>query len=225
MSHLTHTCLLVLLASELSGTSACARSSSGGGVAEPQGTATARAVPDQAEEQPGGAPSVVNLTPDVSSLDDASLAAVMQSVHQRLAQQAQLAESRSPSRDVKDASHQFGLAQADMMNGDQSLFERLSLLPRVSPVSTQIDTEGTQTLLALQGDGAGAFDGDYLEAQRRALTDFITMFDRMVSAARSPELKVDVARQRVDMAVELQSVFKLQERPSPGATSLPAPGR
>jgi hypothetical protein len=222
MSRLIHPCSLLLVAAVLASTSSCDRSSSGGGVAEPQGTTTPAgqvadkppAAPQKTEEQPGGAPSVGTLTADrldVSNLDDASLAAVMQSVQERVAQTAQLAETSSQSRDVKDTSHQIALVQTDSMTTDQSLFQRLNLLPRDSSVSHQIEVDATNSLRTLQGDRRQTFDTDYLDAQRQALSEFIPMFDRMLSVARSPELKVDIARRRTDLEIALQSIAHLQE--------------
>lgn len=234
MSHLSHRCCLIIAAAVVVSTSSCDRSSSGGGVTEAQGTATTAAqgadkppaVPQPTEMQPGGAPSVGTLAADrldVSNLDDASLAAVTQSVQERIAQTAQLAEAFSQSRDVKDTSHQIALVQTDSMTTDQLLFQRLNLLPHVTSVSHQIDVDATNSLRTLQGDRRQTFDTDYLDAQRHALSEFIPMFDRMFSAARSPELKAAIDRHRTDLEIALQSVARLQEKTNPGVTNRQPP--
>lgn len=97
------------------------------------------------------------------------------------------------------------------MTTDQSLFQRLNLLPHVSAVSHQIDVDATNSLRTLQGDRRQTFDTDYLDAQRHALSEFIPMFDRMLSVARSAELKTDIARHRTDLEAALQAIARLQE--------------
>jgi predicted outer membrane protein len=209
----------------LSGAVACESPTSGGptstgappGSAAPQSAQAhaANDVPPGAAQEQAGAPAV----PDVSTLDDYSLAAVIQSTHQRIAQQAQLAERSTQSADVKQLSHDMFALHSDVLSKEQALFQQLNLVPHASVVSQQIDADASRTLQTLRSDHGNAFDHDYLDAQLQTFRDAIQLFDRMYPVAKAQDLKGEIAHNRPDLVAGMQYVSRLQEQMNLGVTN------
>jgi predicted outer membrane protein len=232
MAHFRHLRSGVVVASLLAGASSCNRSSEGTASPSPQGGTVPQAAAAPIEMPIGAAPQEPAQSPmqsqvqpsfrtklDVSNLDDASLAAVMQSLHERIAQEAQLAEGSAQDAEVKRLSYEVGALHSDVMATDQTVLQRANILPRVSPVSQQIDDDAANTLRALRNDRGAAFDRDYLDAESRALQESIQLFDRMLAVAKGPEVKAEITRNRPDLVANEESVSKLQHSLRPGVTS------
>ncbi len=184
--------------------------------AAPQTAQAADQPPSAAAPEQAGPQAV----PDVSNLDDYSLAAILQSTHQRIAQQAQLAERSARSADVKQLSHDMFALHSGAMNSEQYLFQRLALVPHPGVVSQQIDTDAAHTIQTLHADRGTAFDRDYLDAQLQTFRDSIQLFDRMYGVAKAPDLRSEIARNRPDLVAGMQYVTRLQQQVSPGVTNM-----
>jgi hypothetical protein len=220
MDRLRNACPDAIVALVLIGALACDAPSNGASTTAPPPSVVAAQTspteplpiaptPHQAsQEQPHGG---VESTLDVSHLDDPSVAAVLQSIHERIAQQAQLAEHSARSADVKQLSHDLGTLHSDVLTTEQYLFQRLSIVPRVGAVSGQIDTDASNAIKTLRGERGSTFDRDYLEVQSRTLREAVDLFDRMYGVIQSAELKSEIARSRPDIVAGMQSVSRLQQ--------------
>jgi hypothetical protein len=216
---------IVALLLPLVGATACDAPSSGGtstappqNSAAPQATEIATHAPTLAsqEQPPGGAETPL----DVSHLDDANVAAVLLSVHQRIAQQAQLGEHSGRSAQVKQLSHDLSALHSDVLTTEQYLFQRLSIVPRADAVSQQIDADATNAIKTLRGDRGGTFDRDYLDTQSRTFHAAIDLFDRLYAVTKAADLRSEIARSRPDLQAGMQSVSQLQQFLNVGVTNL-----
>jgi hypothetical protein len=210
----------ISIAMLLLGACACDRPSSGGGGPELPPTPPTTPQASATTEVHGTDISGPQAALDVSTLDDAGLAAVLQSIHLRIVQEAQLAETGAKAREVKDAARETALFHADVMTTYQSLFQRLNVVPRVNTVSERIDADATNATNALHGDRGIAFDRAYLEWQSGALGESLQLFDRILSVAKSPELKTEIARNKGEVQAQLQTVSHLQQTLNPGVTNM-----
>jgi hypothetical protein len=240
MIHLYRSRSMVGVALLVLGGLACDRPSSGGAAENAQTTASPQAVVgatttsslEQAPttqatttealattETPGGAP-VQQTTLDVSSLDDAALAAVLQSIHLRIAQEAQVAEATTKTREVAQLAHEMSLLHTHVLTADQTLFQQLSIVPRVNAVSLQIDADTTNIVSALRGSRDGSFDRDYLEGLTLHLQESSQLFDRMIAVVRDPALEAEISRNRADLGNQLLQASRVQQGLRPGVTNM-----
>ena len=156
----------------------------------------------------------------VSNFDDANVAAVLQSVHQRIAEQAQLAEHFAEWVALRSFSHTLDTAHSDALRAEQGLYQRLDVVPHASAVSQQIDADATHAIETLRGDRGGTFDQDYLDGQARTFHESIVQLDRIYGVAREPELKEEIARSRRDLVTGMQSITQLQQTMNGSVTDM-----
>jgi len=219
----------------LCGAFACDRPSSEKVSSEPQGStspqalvapappAVAPATPAQTPTQPGTDVSGAQTTFDVSNLGDPGLAAVLQSLHQQVAQEAQLAGAIANTPAVKEQAQQASAFHAAAMTNYQKLFGRLGLVPRVNPVSQQIDADTASAMQALHAAHGMDFDHEYVDRQSRSLAESMQLFDRVLAFAKSPGIQDEVARNRPDVDAELRTVTQLKQSLSRGVTNMQPP--
>jgi predicted outer membrane protein len=217
----------------LGGLLACDRPRSDSATAEPRSatppesvaTATTHASPEQPPapeatmDLPGGAPATES-TLDVASLDDAALAALLQSIHLRIAQEGQVAEATTKTPEVAQLGRELSLFHTHVLSTDQGLFQQLAIVPRVNDASRQIDADATDIVFALRQTRGSTFDSDYLDQQVLAFRESSELFDRMIPAAKSPALKAEIARNRADLVRQLQQVTRVQRGLRPGVTNM-----
>jgi uncharacterized protein DUF4142 len=212
MAHLDLSSRVVIVLALL-GACACDRPSSAG-----PGTAPTPAT-EPAPTVFSGAPTTL----DVSNLGDPGLAAVLRSLHTRIAQEAQIGATSARAREVKDMAHETSLFHTDALTTYQGLFQRLSIVPRANRTSSLIDGDGANAMQALRGTRGATFDEDYLAWQSRALGEALELSDRILAAAKSAELRSEVARNRSELQAQLQTVSRLQQSLNRGVTNQQAP--
>jgi hypothetical protein len=228
----------IALALLVFGASACDRSSGADVSPSPQGSTSPQAAvapetppaaattTQQAQAStatPGtdisGAPTAL----DVSNLDDPGQAAVLQSLHQRIAQEAQLAATNAGSQDVKQQARDASAFHMAAIASYQKLFKRLGFVPRVNPASQQIDTDAASVTQALGGLRGADFDREYLDRQSKALGESLQVFDRILSVAKSSDLKAEIQRNTGDIEAQRRTVVRLQHAFEPGVTNKQPP--
>jgi predicted outer membrane protein len=210
--------LRVVAAFLMAGAAGCEPSSSGGVPTPSPGSSGPQATQAQLPQQ-----AAAPVASDVSMLDDPGVAAVLESVHGRIAEQAKVAERTSLSTSVKQLSRDMGALHSDVLTSEQGLFQRLNVAPRPTVVSQQIDSDTTSAIEALRNDRPGVFDREYLEDQSRAFREAIDLFDRMYAVAKAPELRSEIARNRPDLVAGMQAIVQLQQAMNPGITERQGP--
>ena len=233
MVHLCRSRSMVGVALLVLGGPACDRPSSGGPPGSAQTTPSPQAVagatttssleqaptPQATTEAPGGAPAPTT-TLDVSGLDDAALAAVLQSIHLAIAQEAQVAEATTKTQEVARLAHEMSLLHTHVLTTDQTLFQQLAIVPRVNAVSRQIDADTANVVAALRDARDGSFDREYLERLTLRLQESGQLFDRMIAVARAADLKAELSRNRADLANQLLEASRVEQGLRPGVTNM-----
>jgi len=156
--------------------------------------------------------------PDASGLDDAQVAAVIQVINEGEIQQAQLAQSKAKSPEVRRFAQHMLTAHRDMENKDKKLLVRLQLVPQDSAVSSQVKTEGENQLSTLQGITGQDFDRDYIELQVSGHNKALELIDRMVPNLKSGDLKIELQNARPMVAQHLSEAERIHQHLQKGTT-------
>jgi putative membrane protein len=156
---------------------------------------------------------------DVSSFDDAQLAAVVQALNMDEMQSAQLAESKASSPDVKKFARDIMTQHRDMQNRANAVFSRVQITPNDNAVSTQLKTDAQSEMSTLQGMRGKEFDREYMDGQVRDHNHLLELVDRMTPNAKSPELKAELQSMRTKIEAHLRQAERIQQTLQKGTTS------
>jgi putative membrane protein len=156
---------------------------------------------------------------DVSSLDDAQLAAVVLAINMAKIRAAQLAETKAMAAEVKKYAHDMATQHRDMNSRANAVFVRIQITPTDNAVSNQIKGDADSEVSTLQGMRGKDFDKDYLDAQIRDGNHALELIDRMTPNAKSPELKAELQNERMRLEAHLRQAERLQQLMQKGAAS------
>jgi putative membrane protein len=156
---------------------------------------------------------------DVSSFDDAQLAAVVQSLNMSEMQTAQLAQSKATSPEVKKYAKDMMTQHREMENRANAVFSRLQITPNENAVSNQVKTDAQSDMSTLQGMRGKDFDREYIDEQVRAHNHALELVDRMIPSAKSPELKAELQGARTKIEAHLRQAEKIQQTQQKGTTN------
>jgi putative membrane protein len=158
-------------------------------------------------------------TADVSTFDDAQLAAVVQALNMGEMQMAMLAEKKASSPEVKKYAHDMMTHHRDMQNRANAVFSRLQITPNDNAVSNQLKTDVQNDMSTLQGMRGKDFDREYMDSQVRSHNHALELVDRMIPNAKSPELKAELMSARAKVEAHLRQAERLQQTLQKGTTS------
>ena len=102
---------------------------------------------------------------DLSTLNDAQFAAIVQAINAGEIQEAQLAMSKAASPDVKRFAKDMVIAHHDMQTKMTTLLGRLQITPSDNAVSNQMRSDTQGEISTLQTMRGADFDRDYIDAQ------------------------------------------------------------
>jgi putative membrane protein len=179
------------------------------------------AQPGTAGSQQGapGATSAMGGSLDVSTLNDAQLAAVLEALNQSRIQEAQLAESRAASPEVKKLAQHMTAAHRGLQSKDRIVITRLQITPAENSVSQQVASDTQNDLSTLQGERGRDFDRDFVLLEIRGHNQAIELIDRMIPNVRSAELKAQLQAMRPQLEQHLREGEKIQAGQQKGSTS------
>jgi predicted outer membrane protein len=227
MAHIHDIRSAVILGSLILGAAACDRSSSGG-TASPTAPQPAPSVANDTASHVGSAAEAPRTAEaaniDLTGLDDRGLAAVLESLRQRVDDEGALAQNAARSPDVRDLAKQIDAMQTGMTAADQNLFRRIDLTPQDNAASRQIDTDRANTVQSLRQLRGMDFDREYLEFTRQGVHQSMKLLDRMVDMTKNADLKSQFMSTRSVFADNLKSITNLQRQMSPGVTNMQPPG-
>jgi putative membrane protein len=170
-------------------------------------------------EGPSGAGSAMGGSADVSSFDDAQLAAVVQALNMGEMQTAQLAESKASSPEVKKFARDMMTQHREMQNRANAVFSRTQITPNDNAVSNQLKSDAQSDVSTLQGMRGKDFDREYMDQQVRAHNHALELIDRMLPNAKSHELKAELQGARMKVEAHLRQAERIQQTLQKGATS------
>ena len=174
------------------------------------------------EQTAPGAPSPMagmGGTMDVSSLNDAQLAAVIQAINQGEMQQAQLAEQRAAAPEVKRYARDMLTSHRNMMNEDQSVLSQAQITPSDNAVSQQLRTDAQGEMSTLEGMRGRDFDREFVDSQIKDHNKAIELIDRIIPNIKNPQLKAQLQNARPRLEAHLREVERLQQKMQQGSTN------
>jgi putative membrane protein len=186
------------------------------GSTDPIGTAseTGKSAVDHG---PAGTASAMGT--DVSSLNDAQLAAVVQALNQGEVLEAQLAQNKAVSPNTKRFAKEMMNVHREMQNRTNALLARLQMSPSESPVSTRLKTDVQNETATLQTMRGRDFDRDYVDAQVRNHNKALELLDRITPIVKNPDLKAALASDRLQVEEHLRAAERIEETLQKGAAN------
>lgn len=166
-----------------------------------------------------GSTSAMGGAMDVSSLNDAQLAAVTQAINQGEIQAAQLAEQKSTSPDVKRFARDMLSSHRNIMNEEQSVLSQAQITPSDNAVSQQLRTDAQSEMSTLEGMRGRDFDKEYVDAQIKDHNKAIELLDRIIPNIKNPQLKAQLQNARPRLEAHLREVERLQQKMQQGSTN------
>jgi putative membrane protein len=181
--------------------------------------------PGMGGPQPGaGGPSAGATGPtggatmDVSSLDDAQLAAVITAINTGQIQAAQVAATRASTPEVKKFAREMLTQHREMQSHASQVFSKQQITPSDNAISNQLKSDAQTELSTLQGERGKEFDRDYIDGQIRDHNHALELIDRMMANAKSPELRTELQNARAKVENHLRDAERIQTSLQKGST-------
>lgn len=159
-------------------------------------------------------------TMDVSSLNDAQLAAVIQAINQGEIQEAQLAEQRATSPEVKRFARDMMTSHRNIMSEDQSVLSQAQITPSDNAVSQQLRTDSQGEMSTLEGMRGRDFDREYVDSQIKDHNKAIELLDRIIPNVKNPQLKAQLQNARPRLEAHLRQAERVQQKLQQGSTNM-----
>jgi putative membrane protein len=162
-------------------------------------------------------------TMDVSGMTDAQLAAIVQTANAGEIQEAQLAEAKASSPEVKRFAHEMMNGHREMLVHQNALFTRLQIMPSDNAVSNQLKTDAQNQMAMLQQVRGQDFDRAYMANQVRGHNKALEMVDRILPNVKNPDFRMALQNDRPKMEAHLREAEAIQQTLLKGTTN-PQPG-
>ena len=146
-----------------------------------------------------------------TSLTDAQIAAVLQAVNSGEIKQAQLAQHKAESSEVRRFAQTMLTAHREMQSSEAILFSRLHITPRDSAVSARVQTDAKNELSNLEDVTGSDFDRDYIDAQVLAQDNALELVDKMIPNVSSSELRSDLQHSRAKIQQHLSAAERIRQ--------------
>jgi putative membrane protein len=166
-----------------------------------------------------GATNPMGPVADVSSLNDAQLAAVVAAIHEGEIQEAQLAANKGSSGEVKRFAHEMVNVHREMQARDGALLSRLQITPSDNAVSNQLKSDAQNEMSALETVRGHDFDRDYIDSQVRAHNKALELLDRIIPNIKSSEFRGQLQSARPKIEAHLREAEQVQQKLMKGTTN------
>jgi putative membrane protein len=157
---------------------------------------------------------------DVSSLNDAQYAAVIQAVNQSEIQEALLAIGKATSPDAKRFARDMAFAHRNLENKLNGLLSNLELTPSENAISNQIKSDAQNEMQTLQTMRGKDFDRDYIDMQVTNHNKALELLDRIAPNVKSDELRIALTRVRPSIEDHLRQAERVQQSLQKGSTNV-----
>jgi putative membrane protein len=161
---------------------------------------------------------------DPSKLDDAQIAAVVIALNTGEIQEAQLAQTKAKSQDVKAFAAHMIKAHTAMLDKGTKDFKASNLTPVDTTVSNDLRNQASMQLSSLQGENGKSFDDTYINGQVKAHQDALNMVDQLLTAAKDSKLHADLLDARTHIERHLRIAENIRDGVKPGNTNMQKPG-
>lgn len=178
------------------------------------------ATPSMGATSEMGAPSG---TMDVSALSDAQLAAVVKAIVRGEMEEAQLAESKATSKEVKDFARLMVRDHRDMLDKQTSSLQRLQIVPSENAVSNSLSSTVQTQISQLQSMRGRELDTMFIDDMIRDHNKALEMLDRVIPSIKNGEMKADVEKVRPRVESHLREAERIQATMQRGQPSRQRP--
>lgn len=151
-------------------------------------------------------------TNDVATLDDTQMVAVVIALDQGAIQQAQLAQSKAKSPEVRNFASHMANAHQNMLTKAQREFAAAQLTPGDSVVSQQLQADVQSQLSTLESMTGRDFDRTYVDDQVLAHQHAIDLLDRMLLRVKNARLKASLQSEKTKVEGHARDAKALQEK-------------
>jgi len=156
---------------------------------------------------------------DVSTLNDAQLAAVVSAINSGEIGEAQLALQKATSSDVKRFARDMMTAHRDMQTKATQLLTKLQITPSENAVSNQLKSDAQTEMATLQTMRGKDFDRDYIDSQVRNHNKALELLDRMIPNVKNSEFKAALTNDRPMVEAHLRAAERVQQTLQHGSTN------
>jgi putative membrane protein len=160
---------------------------------------------------------------DVSGMTDAQLAAVVQTINAGQIQEAQVAEAKAASPEVKRFAHEMMSGHREMLVRQNALFTRLQIMPADNPVSNQVKADTQNELSMLAQTRGHEFDRSYVDGQVSDHNKALELVDRIMPNVKNADFRSALQGDRSMIEAHLRQAEGIQQTLQKGMTS-PQPG-
>jgi predicted outer membrane protein len=146
----------------------------------------------------------------LSTLDDAAFADIVQKALDGAIRMAQLAESKATSREVKHFAHEMVSFHENMVSLERGLYARIHLVPTSNPVSDGVEADVRGRMATLLDANGRNFDRAYVDSQLAQQTDALELVDRIIPHVKNGELKGELegVRTKLEAHVRMATAAK-----------------
>lgn len=161
-----------------------------------------------------------NVTPQAQAkamnLNDGQILAVASAANQGEVDAAEVARKNASSADVKQFAAMMMTHHRDAMNKERQVQDKAKVQLEPNDVSTNIKSEGEQSLATLRNQSGAEFDRMYIDSQVKLHRDVLTTIDRqLLPDVSSPAVKAHLQQMRKDVAAHLAKAEQLQKKLDP----------
>jgi putative membrane protein len=157
-------------------------------------------------------------TVDVSSLNDAQVAAVVNAINSGEIKEAQLAGNSASVPQVRQFARQMLVAHQNAQNRLNSVYAQIQVTPSPNAISNQIESDSQNQVSALQSLHGRDFDRVYLDDAVRSHDSSLELVDRMMPNVQNAQLKAQLKDVRTKIEAHLKEAQTLQQQVQQGAT-------
>jgi predicted outer membrane protein len=155
----------------------------------------------------GGDNDVANVAgeSELSQLDEAQLAAIVQAFDDGEIRLAQLVERKTTNDQVKRLAHDLLVSHQSLLSSDKALCSGLHIAPIANAISARVNASTQNQVNLLTGVLGDSFDRDYVELQIRDQNGAIELVGRIIPNLKSARFKValNAARSRLEGHVRM----------------------
>jgi len=166
----------------------------------------------QARAVAGGAIERAPVTEaELSGLDDAHLADVVQQITDDSIRIAQIGERRATDRRVWRFARDMATRRLDAQNKLRARLSQLGIEAASGPVSALVRADATADFISLHESRGRAFDRVYLDEQLRDLTEATALVGRIAGHVANRELREALEGLRAKLEVDVRLTRSVRE--------------
>jgi putative membrane protein len=158
---------------------------------------------------------------DVSGFNDGQIAAVLHSLVSGEIQQAQLAETKATSTEVKQFARKLAADHGSFDTKTTSTLKKANISLSENAISQQLSSDAQKQQSTLQGEAGRDFDRDYIDAQVKGHVMALDLVDKMILKSTDASLRSLLQDFRAKMEAQMKDAERIQDAGQKRTTGKP----